>query len=68
MQKPGKTNLPVDLTSFVAVAARLEIIWPATFCLSSNSSAMVLAMALLVMTLLAPAFIDFIGAMLQNEL
>merc|ERR1719293_638185 len=39
MQKPGKTNLPADLTSFVAVAARLEIIWPATFCLSSNSSA-----------------------------
>merc|ERR1719440_1677597 len=47
--------------------ARLEMIWPATVCLSSNSSAMLLAIALLVMTLvLAPAFMAFIGAILQS--
>merc|ERR1712227_108106 len=32
MQKPGKVNLPVDLTSLEAISARLEMIWPATPC------------------------------------
>merc|ERR1719440_608669 len=43
--------------------ARLEMIWPATVDLSSNSSAMLLAIAVLVMAL---PFIAFIGAMLQS--
>merc|ERR1719183_1411941 len=62
MHKPGKVNLPLDLTSLEAMSARLEMILPATVCLSSNSSAMLFAMAPLVMALLAPAFfIAFIG-------
>merc|ERR1719456_1326702 len=49
MQKPGKVNLPVALTSLDAIPARLEMIWPATVCLISNSPAMLLAIADLVM-------------------
>merc|ERR1719281_2169979 len=50
------------------MSARLAMILPATVCLSSNSSAMLLAIAPLVMTL-AGAFIDFIGvgAMMLQE-
>merc|ERR1719333_2002560 len=44
------------------MSARLAMILPATFCLSSNSSAMLLASSLLVMTL---PFIAFIGAIVQ---
>merc|ERR1719359_1235994 len=69
MQKPGKVNLPLDLTSLAAMSAKLATILPATVCLSSNSSAMLLAIAPLVMTLMAPPFIAFIGvgAMMLQE-
>merc|ERR1719498_1555775 len=68
IQKPGKTNLPLDLTSLAAMSARLAMILPATVCLSSNSSARLLAIAPLVMAFVAPAFIAFIGvgAILQK--
>merc|ERR1719498_571661 len=62
MHIPGKVNLPFFLTSLAAMSARLEMILPATFCLSSNSSAMLFERAPLVMALVAPAFfIAFIG-------
>merc|ERR1740121_2274445 len=62
LQRPGKVKTPLALTSLVARSANEAMILPATFCLSSNSSAMVLAMAPLVMALPVP-FMTFIGAM-----
>merc|ERR1712066_1163184 len=38
-QIPGITNLPALFTSFVAMAARLSIIWEHTVFFNSNSSA-----------------------------
>merc|ERR1719281_2226837 len=50
------------------MSERLAMILPATVCLSSNSSAMLLAIAPLVMTLPVAFFIAFIGvgAMLRK--
>merc|ERR1719436_758408 len=62
MQRPGKVNFPLALTSLVARSAKEAMILPATACLSSNSSAIVLAIAPLVMALPVP-FMTFIGAM-----
>merc|ERR1719284_810060 len=64
------TNLPVFLTSVVAMAAKESMIFAQTPCFSSCSSAMDFAMALLLMclTALPPfiAFIAFIGAMAKK--
>merc|ERR1712087_768482 len=62
LQRPGKVKTPLATTSLVARSAKEAMILPATAVLSSNSSAMVLAMAPLVMALPVPPM-TFIGAM-----
>merc|ERR1711879_958144 len=61
-QSPGKVKMPFFLTSCAPISARLAMILPATFCLSSNWVAMLAAMAPLVMALpVVAAFIAFMG-------
>ena len=65
MTSLGMVNLPVLVTSFVAISARLSIIEDAAVCSISCSAAMAFAMALLVVALTGAFIAVFMGAMLK---